>query len=274
MGGGRWLVAVNNCGFSDTVEGTPAPSAQASSPSRKHPLGREVLRVAKWFPHPCLLRFPLLLGLNVPFGWDPIQDRILKASRIRKEITYKRGILRTNIRRRWSQDGGEWREPWPWRILDDCGGAFTMGIIGGGIFQAIKGFRNSPVGVNHRLRGSLTALNTKAPQLGGSFAVWGVLFSMIDCSLVQVRGKEDPWTSITSGALTGAILAARNDPVAMVGSAEMGGILLALVKGAGIVLTRFASAQFPRGPQFAEDRSQLPSTQLPPSPCGDYRQCQ
>lgn len=32
----------------------------------------------------------------------------------------------------------------PWRIVDDCGGAFTMGVIGGGVFQAIKGFRNAP----------------------------------------------------------------------------------------------------------------------------------
>ncbi|CAO2637020.1 Mitochondrial import inner membrane translocase subunit Tim17-A [Lemmus lemmus] len=158
------------------------------------------------------------------------------------------------------------REPCPWRIVDDCGGAFTMGTIGGGIFQAVKGFRNSPVGVNHRLRGSLTAIKTRAPQLGGSFAVWGGLFSMIDCSMVQIRGKEDPWNSITSGALTGAILAARNGPVAMVGSAAMG--------GAGILLTRFASAQFPNGPQFAEDHSQLPSGQLPSSPFGDYRQYQ
>ncbi|XP_039739509.1 mitochondrial import inner membrane translocase subunit Tim17-A [Pteropus medius] len=161
------------------------------------------------------------------------------------------------------------REPCPWRIVDDCGGAFAMGTIGGGIFQAIKGFRNSPVGVNHRLRGSLTAIKTRAPHLGGSFAVWGGLFSMIDCSMVQARGKEDPWNSITSGALTGAILAARNGPVAMVGSAAMGGILLALIEGAGILLTRFASAQFPSGPQFAEDPSQLPS-----SPFGDCRQYQ
>ncbi|XP_035871909.1 mitochondrial import inner membrane translocase subunit Tim17-A isoform X1 [Phyllostomus discolor] len=198
------------------------------------------------------------------------------------------------------------REPCPWRIVDDCGGAFTMGTIGGGVFQAIKGFRNSPVvsgrpvgllrsrgpvagggdgagdtfllassqGVSHRLRGSLTAVKTRAPQLGGSFAVWGGLFSMIDCSLVQVRGKEDPWNSITSGALTGAVLAARNGPVAMVGSAAMGGILLALIEGAGILLTRFASAQFPNGPQFAEDPSQLPAAPLPPSPFGDYRQYQ
>lgn len=33
---------------------------------------------------------------------------------------------------------------------------------------------------------------------------------MIDCGLVKVRGKEDPWNSITSGAMTGAILAARS----------------------------------------------------------------
>ncbi|TNN73249.1 Mitochondrial import inner membrane translocase subunit Tim17-B [Liparis tanakae] len=32
----------------------------------------------------------------------------------------------------------------PWRIVDDCGGAFTMGAIGGGVFQAITGFRNAP----------------------------------------------------------------------------------------------------------------------------------
>ena len=100
----------------------------------------------------------------------------------------------------------------------------------------------------------------------GSFAVWGGLFSMIDCSMVQVRGKEDPWNSITSGALPG--------PVAMVGSAAMGGVLLALIEGAGILLTRFASAQFPNGPQFAEDPSLLPSAQLPSSPFGDYRHYQ
>ncbi|XP_015257881.1 PREDICTED: mitochondrial import inner membrane translocase subunit Tim17-A [Cyprinodon variegatus] len=163
------------------------------------------------------------------------------------------------------------REPCPWRIVDDCGGAFTMGAIGGGIFQAVKGFRNAPSGMSHRMKGSLTAIKTRAPQLGGSFAVWGGLFSMIDCGLVKVRGKEDPWNSITSGAMTGAILAARNGPVAMVGSAAMGGILLALIEGAGILLTRFASTQFPTGPQFAEEPAPAP---IPTSPFGDYRQYQ
>jgi len=28
--------------------------------------------------------------------------------------------------------------------VDDCGGAFAMGAIGGGVFHSIKGFRNAP----------------------------------------------------------------------------------------------------------------------------------
>jgi len=32
----------------------------------------------------------------------------------------------------------------PWRIVDDCGGAFAMGAIGGSVFHSIKGFRNAP----------------------------------------------------------------------------------------------------------------------------------
>lgn len=60
---------------------------------------------------------------------------------------------------------------------------------------------------------------------------------MIDCSMVQVRGKEDPWSSITSVSLTGAILPSTNGTVAMVvGSAVMGGIFLVLIGGAGILL--------------------------------------
>ena len=56
----------------------------------------------------------------------------------------------------------------------------------------------------------------------------------------------------------------------MVESATMGGILLALIEGAAL-LTRSASAQFPNGPQFAENPSQLPSAPLPLSPFGNYQ---
>eukprot|EP00069_Balaena_mysticetus_P015613 bmy_09250T0 len=144
-----------------------------------------------------------------------------------------------------------------------------MHTVSGGIFQALKGFRSSPVGGNHKLGGRLTDLKTRAPQLGDTFAVWGGLFSMTDRSMVQVRGKEDPWNSITR-----AILAARNGLVVMVGSAVLAGVFRALIEGAGILLARFASAQFPNSPPFAEDLSQLPSTQLPYSPFRDYGQNQ
>lgn len=43
------------------------------------------------------------------------------------------------------------REPCPMRILEDLGGAFAMGLIGGGLFQGVKGFRNAPTGFNRRL---------------------------------------------------------------------------------------------------------------------------
>ncbi|KAF6390952.1 translocase of inner mitochondrial membrane 17B [Rhinolophus ferrumequinum] len=124
-------------------------------------------------------------------------------------------------------------------------------------------------GIQHRLRGSVNAVRIRAPQIGGSFAVWGGLFSTIDCGLVRLRGKEDPWNSITSGALTGAVLAARSGPLAMVGSAMMGGILLALIEGVGILLTRYTAQQFRNAPPFLEDPSQLPpkeSTQAPGYP--------
>ncbi len=59
-------------------------------------------------------------------------------------------------------------------------------------------------------------------MVGGSFAVWGLTFSSIDCCMVKLRNKEDPWNSITSGALTGAVLTVRSGWGAMVGSAIIG----------------------------------------------------
>lgn len=153
------------------------------------------------------------------------------------------------------------REPCPYRIVDDCGGAFSMGVIGGGLFSLMKGWRNAPVG--QRLKGSIAAIKTRAPVLGGNFAIWGGMFSMFDCTFIALRGKEDPWNSIASGAATGGILMARAGPGAMVRSALVGGILLGLIEGVGIMITRMTADQFkPQMPQIPPDPSQLPP---PPS---------
>lgn len=145
------------------------------------------------------------------------------------------------------------REPCPWRIVDDCGGAFTMGVIGGGVFQSIKGFRNAPSGFQRRAFGSIIAIKERAPIIGGNFAVWGGMFSTIDCTLVYFRQKEDPWNSIISGFATGGILAARNGAAAMAGSAVVGGLILAMIEGMGILFTRMTAEQFrPMAPQMEE----------------------
>ncbi|EDW77347.1 uncharacterized protein Dwil_GK18250 [Drosophila willistoni] len=136
------------------------------------------------------------------------------------------------------------REPCPFRIVDDCGGAFAMGCIGGGIFQALKGFRNAPQGMKRRMIGGMMSVKARSPYIAGNFAAWGGVFSVIDCTLVHLRKKEDPWNSIISGAATGGVLAARNGVAAMAGSAIIGGILLSLIEGVGIIFTRISAESF------------------------------
>jgi import inner membrane translocase subunit TIM17 len=110
--------------------------------------------------------------------------------------------------------------------------------------------------------GSVTSIKARSPIIAGNFAVWGGMFSTIDCTLVHFRKKEDPWNSIISGAATGGILAARNGVGAMAGSAIIGGVLLALIEGVGILFTRLSAEQF---------RNPSPHDQVPqdPSVLGD-----
>jgi len=131
------------------------------------------------------------------------------------------------------------REPCPWRIVEDMGGAFSMGLIGGGIFQTIKGFRNAPSGMGRRFNGAFNTMRLNAPRYGGQFAVWGGTFSAVDCALVAVRKKQDPWNSIISGAVTGGVLSARAGFGPMAVSALLGGTLLAIMEGCGILMNNY-----------------------------------
>lgn len=141
------------------------------------------------------------------------------------------------------------REPCPWRIIDDIGGAFSMGAIGGGIFHTIKGSWNAPKGA--RMHGALSAMQARGPVLGGQFAVWGGLFACCDCSLTAIRQKEDPWNAIIAGATTGGVLAARAGPKAMASAAAVGGVLLALIEGMGIMFTKMTSPGLPTPEDYA-----------------------
>lgn len=93
---------------------------------------------------------------------------------------------------------------------------------------------------------------------------------MIDGSMVQVRGQEDPWNSFTSAASSGAMLAAGNGQVATVGSAAVGGILLALIEELVSCRQDLPLHSCPVVLSLLQTLSQLPSAHLPSSPFGNY----
>ena len=136
------------------------------------------------------------------------------------------------------------REPCPWRIFDDAGGAFCMGAIGGGLFHFVKGVRNAPKGVGNRLFEGANYVRVRAPITGGAFAMWGFTFSSIDCSMVAIRRKEDPFNSIFSGFATGFILAIRSGLPAALGQGVVGGIILGLIEGMMVWMNKMGDAQF------------------------------
>ncbi|TKY59021.1 Mitochondrial import inner membrane translocase subunit TIM17-1 [Spatholobus suberectus] len=158
------------------------------------------------------------------------------------------------------------REPCPDRILDDIGGAFGMGAVGGSAFHFLKGLYNAPKGA--RVVAASQAVRLNAPRVGGSFAVWGGLFSTFDCTMVYLRQKEDPWNSIFAGAATGGFLSMRQGLAASARSAAFGGVLLALIEGAGIMLNKFLSAQ-QQMPIIVDEPfppNGLPGQPVPPPP--------
>ncbi|KAG8720578.1 translocase of the inner membrane [Ceratobasidium sp. 395] len=97
------------------------------------------------------------------------------------------------------------RDPCPYVILNDAGGAFAMGAIGGAIWYGVKGARNSPKG--HRLEGIATGIKARAPVVAGNFAAWGGLLSALNCVAVHYRQVEDGWNAVFAGAATGGSLA-------------------------------------------------------------------
>lgn len=134
------------------------------------------------------------------------------------------------------------REPCPWRVVDDAGGAYVFGLVGGGIWHLGVGAKNAPK--NSRWKEGLARSRLRAPILGGSFAVWGTLFSLCDCSFTALRKKEDPWNAIMSGAATGGLLAARAGPKAAGRSALVGGVILAAIEGLQVFVSRVIMPQF------------------------------
>lgn len=127
------------------------------------------------------------------------------------------------------------REPCPARIVDDVGGAFAMGCVGGSLWYMVRGFINSPA--KERIRGALIATKFRGPIMGGSFAMWGGIFSATDCLLLATRQEDSPINSVIAGFVTGAILSNRNGVAAAWRSGMIGGLILGIIEGVNYLYT-------------------------------------
>eukprot|EP00055_Hartaetosiga_balthica_P013725 m.71631 g.71631 ORF g.71631 m.71631 type:complete len:164 (-) comp8355_c1_seq1:429-920(-) len=144
------------------------------------------------------------------------------------------------------------REPCPWRIFEDAGGAFMMGAVFGSLWHGARGYRHAPRG--YKMRETFSAIKLRAPALGGSFGIWGGLFATFDCTFMALRGKEDPWNPIASGFVTSGVLAARYGASTAMKSALGGGIILALIEGLTIAMNNWQTNQVrPQQPQVLSD---------------------
>lgn len=141
-------------------------------------------------------------------------------------------------------------------------------MFGGSIWHFVGGWRNAPKGLG--FSEALSRVQVRVPVTAGAFAVWGTLFSCVDCTLTSIRQKEDPWNAIASGAVTGGILAARAGLKSMATNAVLGnhifihrdvlstckhtsgGVILAAMEGVGIAFQRvvvpFAEKRFSNAP--------------------------
>ena len=133
-----------------------------------------------------------------------------------------------------------------------------MGCLGGSVWHAAKGAKNSPRG--SRFRGAYNTVTLRAPTLGGNFAVWGGLFSSYDCAFIHVRGKEDPWNAIAAGAMTGGTLAVRAGAKAVGKNALIGGVLLAIIEGLSAMLSKAAQPDMQQQVAMQQQAAMIPAT--------------
>eukprot|EP01132_Coremiostelium_polycephalum_P009316 gene9316-11418_t len=147
--------------------------------------------------------------------------------------------------------------PCPEKIWTDAGAAFGIGCIGSAMVSSVGSFlRPVPVKGTPRLVFTYDFVRKNAPRYGGNFAVWGTLFSSIDCTLVYIRKKEDSINPIVAGALTGGILAARGGWRSSVQAAALGGIFIGLIEVAQTVIAKYMMHQDQMMQQMMQQQQQ------------------
>lgn len=145
--------------------------------------------------------------------------------------------------------------PCPFRIIDDFGGAFSMGCFAGCLVYFVRGMWYSPR--KERLFGGVMLLKKRAPVLGGSFAMWGGLFSLTDCILIHLRKKEDYLNPIAAGFVAGGLLAIRAGSRIAFRNAIFGGLILGCIQMVEIIMIKWqARAQISQSVEMQEQEYQ------------------
>jgi len=85
--------------------------------------------------------------------------------------------------------------------------------------------------------------------------------------LQRLHPQEDPWNSIAAGAMTGGFLQLRTGMRSAAKSAAFGGVLLAMIEGLGILLTRM-TAPPPAPPMMEMAGAPAPGTGLADAAAG------
>ncbi|KAM0852072.1 hypothetical protein ACQ4PT_052004 [Festuca glaucescens] len=98
------------------------------------------------------------------------------------------------------------RHPCPDRILDDAGGGFAMGVVGGSAFHFLKGRRNSPMAMDYWWYAGYAH---EPPASRRELRCVGRPLLRLGCTTVYIHQKEDPWNSIVAGASTMGVLSLR-----------------------------------------------------------------
>jgi import inner membrane translocase subunit TIM17 len=131
--------------------------------------------------------------------------------------------------------------PCPGRIITDLGDGFSTGCALGAIWYFIKG---SYYAVRReRVKGGLMLLRSRAPILGGSFAMWACIFSISSCIMVYIRQREDPFNSVVAGFSTGFVLAIRGGLKNAVRSAIIGGLFLGIIESIMVMHQQYQKRQ-------------------------------
>lgn len=109
------------------------------------------------------------------------------------------------------------------------------------MFYFGKGFLNAPRG--QRILSGFRHVSNRAGLLGGSFAMWGGIFSGTDCSLIYFRRMDDWKNAVMAGFFTGGMLAIRGGASVALKQAMIGGVILMMIEGVSVLFSAFALKQ-------------------------------